>query len=277
MNIQLIASDLSPGDARATEFDFSGLRIVSIRSPSDSHFEQAYQYLWDEFGDRHEVEQKDVIIQRMARDPKAIINGYSFLYEMIAVLSGGELAAVRDQSAIVPCDQPDQPTIVHLSHLLISPKWRGTGLTSWMRAWPVQTARRAAEIAGLPADRPITLAAEMDHYDPNLPASLIRLKSYQKGGFVKVDPAVAKYHQPDFRPPTEIDRTGGPRPIPMALVIRRVGRESESTMPGSELAATVKALYTMYSLEFRAKDMAGLVKSIDAYSSDPVRLVPPTD
>ena len=60
------------------------------------------------------------------------------------------------------------------------------------------------------------------------------------------------YHQPDFRAPHEIDATGGPRPLPFQLIVRRVGREHEQTISGAEVRQLVEALYAIYGAQFRA-------------------------
>ena len=61
--------------------------------------------------------------------------------------------------------------------------------------------------------------------------------------------------------------------MPFALIIRRVGREAQSSISAGELRATVRALYTMYALEFRDKDMKGLFDELDRYPSEDVKLV----
>jgi GNAT superfamily N-acetyltransferase len=276
MDIQCIQTDLAPGDLRAREFDWKALEVVLIRSAHHPLFHDAYQFLWNEFGASNEIEQKEVIVRRLGRDPRTIIQGYTLLYEMIAVHDAQGLAAVRDHTAIVPRAEPSQPAVVHLSHLLVVPHWRGTGLTAWMRAWPIQTAQRCLEIYALDPHRLINLVAEMEHPDPHNSATIMRLKSYQRAGFVKVDPSVVTYHQPDFRPPAEIDAAGGPLPLPFALILRRVGREAETSISGAELRAAVHALYTMYSLEFREKDMRALFEQLDSsYPTQDVPLVEP--
>lgn len=275
MNIERIASDLSPGDSRCAPFDFAELTIDRIERSDDPLFERAYEFLWNEFGARHEVEQKHVLVARLKRDPGKIIGGFSFLYEMIVVRSGEELAAVRDHTAIVPRDGSE--IVVHLSHLLIATSWRGAGLAGWMRAFPIQTARRAAKIAGIRRRKKldITLVAEMEHPDSNQIDTLIRLKSYQRAGFLKVDPFAIAYHQPDFRHFAEIDATGV-RPLPMALIVRQVGRENQSSLGGEALRHLVRALYAMYGLELRPKDMAALVAETERQPPEIVRLLPPT-
>jgi hypothetical protein len=147
---------------------------------------------------------------------------------------------------------------VHLSHVLVEAAWRRTGLAGWLRAWPIQSARACLAAAGFPAASPITLVAEMEHADPDFPNRLVRLAAYEKAGFKKVDSALLKYFQPDFRSPHEIDSSGGPRPLPFGLVLRRVGREEEQLIRGAEVREIVECLYRMYGTGFREHDMAAV-------------------
>jgi hypothetical protein len=164
---------------------------------------------------------------------------------------------------------------VHLSHVLVEPSMRGRGLASWLRALPIDTARRCLALARpasaveedtgtTTADRApgggqaalprITLVAEMEHDDGVRPAVLTRLRSYAKAGFRVVDPQRVRYCQPDFRNAAEIDRTSV-RPVPLCLVVRRVGREHESSLPGAELHVLVGALQAMFAVHVRADHM----------------------
>lgn len=275
--VELIAADLSPGDAPSAALDWTGLTPHRVAGADDPLFERAYQFLSDEFAPRHEVEHKDVLIARFNRNPTSAIDGRSFLYEMILVLRGDELAAVRDHTAIVPHDRRTRQIVVHLSHLLVAKPWRGTGLAGWMRALPIQTARRAARLAGFKRRKfDVVLLAEMESPDSSRIDTLIRLKSYQRAGFLKVDPYAIAYRQPDFRPLTEIDATGV-RPLPMALILRRLGRETETSISGNELKHLVRSLYAMYGLELRRADMADLFSSIDFAGQSTYRLIPPAD
>ena len=168
--------------------------------------------------------------------------------------------------------------VVHLSHVLVDPAWRRTGVTGWLRAWPLQTARAGLAAAGLSTNSPITLVAEMEHLDPQFPNRLIRLKAYEKAGFRKVDPSVVPYVQPDFRPPGDIDASGGPRPLPFSLIVRRVGREPEAEVSGAEIRELVECLYHMYGAGFREQDMAVAWQNLRDYPGDEamVPLIVPT-
>jgi hypothetical protein len=270
---ELIRGDLAPGDGSAIDFDWSGIGLVRIRRPDHPLFRSAYRRLWEEFGPRGEMEKQAVIETRLAWHPARPINGHALLYEMIVVESRGEILAVRDHTAIVarPPDgtaAPGRP-IVHLSHLLLEPRMRGSGLSGWMRAFPIQTASECARAA---ADDTITLVAEMEHPDGITPGVMKRLRSYERAGFTKIDPERVPYHQPDFRAAETIDMTGV-RPLPLALVIRRVGREADSSISGAEAREIVAALYTMFGATMREEHMAPLWSSLDGLP-DPADRVP---
>jgi GNAT superfamily N-acetyltransferase len=257
--LALLAADLAPGDAPASDFDWTALRLVRIRRPDHPFFEPAYRRLWQEFGASGGMETREVIDARLRCDPRGGARP-ALLYEILAVESGGDLIAVRDHTAIVPPPHAGGVgpcVVVHLSHLLVEPRWRGTGLSAWLRAFPIQTARECAATAGAPSCDRVTLAAEMDHVDGGGRDVVARLRSYERAGFAKIDPDRVRYFQPDFRAPDVIDRTSV-RPMPFALIIRRIGREAETVIRGSEVRAIVTALYGMYGTHLRADHMASL-------------------
>jgi GNAT superfamily N-acetyltransferase len=254
--LQMLLADLSPGDARSAALDLTQFAPVRIRSADHPLFEPVYQFLFNEFGHRGEIEEKRVLLERLQWRPEAPAKGLSMLYELIAVQRGEELVAARDHTAIVRKDDPDGGAIVHLSHVLVDPNWRRTGLSGWLRAWPIQTAREALRRAGFDERRPITLVGEMEPPDASHPDRMPRLQAYERAGFLKIDPSAVPYLQPDFRPPAEIDRGGEARPLAMVLMVRRVGRESETHITGAELRRIVDALYGMYGSSFRPQDMA---------------------
>jgi hypothetical protein len=43
-----------------------------------------------------------------------------------------------------------------------------------------------------------------------------------------------------------------PRPLPLELVLRRVGREQAGCMPAAEVAAIVEAIYAIYAVHVPA-------------------------
>ncbi len=254
----LLPADLSETEKRARAFDLASVEFHPIVSPTHVYFEQAYSQLWKEFGSKDEMESLDVIGKRLARDPHIPIDSLHLLYELLYArdTTTGAFAAVRDHTAIAMANAQPPAVVVHLSHVLVAPAHRGSGLAGWMRTFPIATARECAKAVWGDAVQPgITLVAEMEHVDESDPATIGRLIAYEKAGFLKVDPAVVDYWQPDFRDAAAIDASGAVQPIPMNLVLRRVGRETETNITGQELKQIVTSLYGMYAADFRKQDM----------------------
>ena len=271
-------ADLAPGDAKSLELDRRGLDVARVGSGQDPLFATAYERLWNEFGPHQEMESRDVIERRLAWHPATKQGDCWLRYELVLVRRRSQFVAVRDHTAVVTHKREAPQAVVHLSHVLVEEAWRRTGLAGWLRAWPVQTARACLLAAGFPVVSPITLVAEMEHPDPQMPDRLPRLAAYEKAGFKKVEPAAVNYYQPDFRPPGEIDASGGPRPLPFSLILRRVRREEEQVIRGVELRHIVECLYRMYAAGFREQDMAAVWRSPSDYPGDDVEipLVAPT-
>lgn len=276
--IEFLPADLASGDARSLELVCHEFDIARVRSSDDPLFDVAYQRLWTEFGAQHEMESREVIARRLDWHPATAMSDCWLRYEMFLVRRQGQFVAVRDHTAVVTRRHGTPRAVVHLSHVLVDAAWRRTGLAGWLRAWPLQTARACLAAAGFPAASPITLVAEMEHPAPQSPNRMIRLKSYEKAGFKKVEPTALKYFQPDFRPPEEIDASGGPQPLPFGLILRRVGREQEQVIRGAEVREIVECLYRMYETSFREQDMAAVWRTLPEYPADEteVPLVPPT-
>jgi hypothetical protein len=267
-------SDLAPGDVRYAERDWTGFELHRIRDTTAAEFETAYDALWAEFGPKHEMETADVLARRMRWDPRELVNGCALLYELLLVTKGGAFVGVRDHTAIV--DPAHALAVVHLSHNLVAPEWRRSGIAGWLRALPVSTARAALAAQGLPESSPIFLVAEMEHANPADEARTARLTAYEKAGYRKL--AGLPYLQPDFRAPDEIDASGGPRPLSLSLLVRKVGDESRSALPAESVRHIAGSLYRMYGAEFREGDMAAVWENLERFPSDgAVPLVPPTE
>jgi GNAT superfamily N-acetyltransferase len=263
--------DLAPGDEKSAMLNLARFDLARIRSIADPLFEDAYGRLWQEFGPKDEMEQRDVLDRRFQLEQR-------FYYEMALVRADGSFVAVRDHTAAMARDS--MSVVVHLSHNLVAPQARRTGIAGWMRALPIDAARQciAANNAPLLFFTPITLLAEMEYPQPDDPARMIRLQAYERAGFRKIDPEMVKYFQPDFRAPAIIDAAGGARPLPFQLLVRRVNREHERAISGTELRQLVETLYDTYRPQFRAADLAHPSLSLDCYPAADamIPLVPPT-
>jgi hypothetical protein len=249
----LVPDDLAPGDRSVLERDWSDLAVHRVTTPSDPDLALAYRELWQEFGGGGGMETRRVIDDRLAWDPAVPVRGLALAYELLVLRRAGELAAIRDHTAVVRLDAAGRPrpgpVVVHLSHAWVEPSQRGGGLAAWLRALPLAAARRAAAAAGCAPDTDVVLAAEMEPRGASAPEA--RLRSYERAGFAMVDPRAAPYAQPDFRAPEVLAGTK-PQSLPFGLVLRRVGRESEHTMPAAELAAVVESIYGVYGVHVPA-------------------------
>lgn len=279
-SLKRILSDLAPGDRKSTSFTTENITFHSVESIQDSLFETAFNTLTEFFGARREMETRSVLGQRFAWNAAPLLPNQPLLhYSMILALdSKKNVAAVRDYSAIVPpASEPPRVTL-HLSHLWIDPTHRRTGLAGWMRALPLETGRSLLAQSNHSPDAPMTLIAEMELPDGKDKDRNLRLLAYEKAGFLKVDPRIVPYLQPDFRDPSQIDASGTPQPIPMALILRRVGRENESFAPASLIRSLIHDLYTLYSKTFRSCDMAPLWDRWRTLPNvpTPISLLPPT-
>jgi GNAT superfamily N-acetyltransferase len=293
--VALISADFAPGDREVATRDWRDLRVRRVASGADPDFALAYERLWSEFGGRGEMERRAVIEERLAWDParplasearsepqaREVTRWAALAYEMLVLRRGDAIAAMRDHTAVVRLDAnarpKDGPVVVHLSHAFVDPAHRGTGLAAWLRALPLQAARRCARAAGLAGDAPIVLVAEMEPRDSAEPARLVRLRSYERAGFQLVDPEAAPYAQPDFRPP-ELLAGDAPCAVSLGLVVRRVGRESETSMPAAELRAVIDSIYAVYGVHVPAAALDPLRAAADAWTARPpsFRLLPPT-
>lgn len=268
--------DLAPGDARCAGGDWQRFRLHRITSPRDPEFNAAFGALWNEFGRRGEMETRAVIAARLDRGIPPGSSPVALLYELLMVTRNGEFVGVRDHTAIVCRELPG--AVVHMSHNLVAVPWRRSGIAGWLRALPVGAGRACLQSQKRDPLSPVTLVGEMESADPDSEERMVRLMAYEKAGAWKIDPRRIAYLQPDFRDPAEIDATGGIQPVPLDLIIRRVGRETERTIAAKEVRQLIHALYSMYASTFRDQDMAPLREHLESLpdGDDPVGLIPPT-
>ncbi len=269
----MVPSDLAPGDHKSQSRDWSNLTLQSVESAAHPAFAVAYQALWNEFGSAGEMERAATLARRLQRNPHSPEAGCTLTYCLQLLMEGDKLVAVRDHTVILR----EASVVIHLSHNLIEPEYRRTGLAGWLRALPLQSAKSVLKASGVSSDLPITLVAEMEPADDS-PKRMARLIAYEKAGFRKIPSLQTPYRQPDFRSTEEIDASGGARTIPLSLVVRRVGQESEDSLKSKEVRNIVESLYLMYGADFRATDMATLFKNLATYPdpTETLALLSPT-
>ncbi len=254
---------LDPGDVLPGEDPDKVARARARFRPRDvgrvEDFERLYGLLYDEFFAAGELERREVL-EAWWRGPGDPVPGTAYRagYHGLLVEDAGEVAAVRDGFSSV---DPGSGAVVGLmSHSLVLPAWRRSGVAALLRAVPARQARAHAAAHGVAAPA-VTLVAEMEPLDDR-PATAIRLRAYLAAGFRVVDPGAVAYAQPDFGEPGPTP----PRPVPLLLLVRRVGREAEGRMPAEEVVGIYDALRAIHGRfiaadaldEVRAVGLAGL-------------------
>lgn len=267
--------DLAPGDQIPHKDLPSGLELCRIESPENPLFERAYQLLDTEFAQANEIETREVLVDRLSwRADQANNEGFAMAYELLVLKVDGEIAAVRDHSAIISNGE----VTVHLSHVLVLPDWRRRGLVTVLRTLPVSFARRAAALAGFP-DTPITLFCEMEPAVDHSLAHQVRRSSYEKAGFLGIS-AGHGYLQPDFRGASLIlSDPEGAKPVALDLLFRRIGNEEETQITGEELIQHIGRIYQMYGRNIAPGTMAACHSWLESFRSSAQEvypLLPPT-
>ncbi len=240
------------------ERETRAFELWEIVDPEDPSFSAAYDILWGAFGAHGEMEREDVIKRFIRDDAFDPFPGGTYIrYFLIAARDRkGNILGVLDGSILVnPAYAPDL-CVVYLSHLFMFPEARGTVLSYELRIAPVEIAMEylhdlhtrgciklpAPEQPGKYFGMRVDLTAEMEYFSPDDPVSWQRILFYGRGGFDAVNPRHFPYLQPDFREPHEIRATGN-RPLPFMILVRRMGRERQATMPIEEAGAIMRLLY----------------------------------
>ena len=181
---------------------------------------------------------------------------YIRYFLIIAKDKEGVVRGARDGSVMInPAYAPDL-CVVYLSHIFTLPEARGTVLSYWLRIAPMEMAMQyLADLAALGKitlpvpDAPgryygmrVDLAAEMEYFSPEDRISWQRVLFYGRGGFDAINPRHFPYRQPDFRDP-EVIRATGNHPVPFMVLLRRMGRERQATLPLDEARAVMHLLY----------------------------------
>jgi hypothetical protein len=236
--------------------------IWSIEDPDHPDFDEAYELLWSVFGPSGEMERKDVLegFIRQGAFQWPVTGTIVRHFLLTAKQEDGTLCGVRDGAVLInPAYAPDL-CLIYLSHIYMLPRARGTVMSYWLRIAPMEIAVHTMAMLHaqgklvLPApDAPgkyfgmnIVLAAEMEYFTPAERPSWERILFYGRGGFDVINPRHFPYRQPDFRDP-EVIRATGNLPLPFMLLLRRLGRERQATLPIREAQAIMRLMYDHFA------------------------------
>lgn len=233
-----------------------------IDDPDHPDFQSAFELLWGAFGPAGEMEREEAIRQFVTDDiyqPTAS-GTYLRYFLVVAKDKDGNVRGARDGSVLInPSYAPDL-CLVYLSHIYMVPEARGTVLSYWLRIAATELAMQyVADLHALGALKVplpgapgryfgmrVDLAAEMEYWTPEERISLQRILFYGRGGFDVINPRHFPYRQPDFRGPEAIRETGF-QPIPFMILLRRMGRERQATLPIDEARAVMRLLYDEFA------------------------------
>ncbi|WP_437577367.1 hypothetical protein [Sorangium sp. So ce887] len=252
----------------------------------DAAFDEGYRALDAVFGPKGELERREVLSAWFAgqkTDPAAPIVATYHMLLARGVDGDGRLAGVRD--CYVTLDRAARRCVVLLSHALVLPAFRRTGLAALLRAAPVALARRAIAEAGLGGGPgaggdggdgvEVMLAAEMEAVDPDDRDTVVRLIAYGRAGFAIIPPAVLPYAQPDFRDIAALGVT--PVPLPLLAVVRQVGEEERDDIPRARAESFLRHYQTAHAAEVSPGELAPIRENalarLAAFAGERVPLV----
>ena len=244
----LLTIDDLPADDEKARAALSSFTMSLVASAKDPDFEPAYALLDLEFSAKGELETKDAVRGYFARAKGAL--GYKMV---VARDAEGNFAGVRD--CHVSVDAAARIFVVFLSHVLVLPAYRRSGLGSLLRHVPVAFGRRAVLESKLAEPVNLILAAEMEPVAEGATDTLVRLVAYGRAGFKIIDPRHLPYCQPDYREHARID-ADRVRPVPLLAVIRWVDHEAAHEVPCPLAAAFVEHVYRNVAPHCREADMA---------------------
>jgi GNAT superfamily N-acetyltransferase len=259
----LTDADVPAGDTKARDA-LRRFSLSAVGSMEDPDFEAAYALLEQEFGAKGELERRIGFAGYFARQSAT----YAFKL-VVARDERGEIAGVRD--CHVSVDVEGRAVVVFLSHVLVLPPYRRTGLGGLLRYVTNAFARQAATDDSW--DRLLT--AEME---PTGGAdTIIRLVAYGRAGFKIIDPRCFPYFQPDYREHALID-ADRLRPVPLLAVVRWIGHEGSSAFPHRLARAFLENIYDDMVPNCRETDLTPLrAHTLGTLAShrDPVPLLAP--
>jgi 4-aminobutyrate aminotransferase/(S)-3-amino-2-methylpropionate transaminase len=218
-------------EAAATRF-----RLAPART--DAEFDLAFATLSAQFSAAGELEPREVLRAWWCGELQAA-TAIHVRYHLALAWQGDQLAGVRDHFSTV--DRRTGRAMAFLSHALVLPPWRRSGLGTLLRALPLADVQAEAAVVGT-TPQEVTLLTEMELPANDDTDSLVRLNAYARSGFRVLAPWRAPYAQPDFRAPSEWP----PCPVPMLLAVRQVGEENRVSLAPARLRTLLDHLAALH-------------------------------
>lgn len=272
MDTAALFEALSPLDRQKGLAALEQVRVERVTDADGPLFDAAYRLLDGFFGPRGELEAREVLAGFVRQPVLDFGGGLLGVYHLVALRAGDELVGVRD--LYVDLDPAAGVCVVALSHSLVVPAWRRSGLAALLRALPLPLAREVQQ-AHLGRTLPTLVAAEMEPADPHNPDTVVRLLAYGRSGFGVLEPARFRYSQPDFRADVALQHTG----IPLLGVVRVLGLEADApaAVPAELVAAYPRLFHACHRVYLPESRVGPSHRWADAHldlDAGPVPLLP---
>jgi 4-aminobutyrate aminotransferase/(S)-3-amino-2-methylpropionate transaminase len=242
---------------------------------NEASFQFGFEALDAQFAPINEIERREVLWEWFDKGsltpPEQNIRAF---YHMSLVWEGQTLAAVRDDFGTV--NRATGHVVAFLSHSLVLPPFRRSGVAALIRALPAPHARFDAMQLGVKPTA-VSLLAEMEMFEANRNETLVRLYSYGKAGFRVVPPWHLPYAQPDFRDLAALGVEG--QPVPMMILVRQVGEESSKTIEPLRARALLDHLAAIHRVTVDSPQIDAMHRNVSYRLNPrcaPITLIDPT-
>lgn len=265
-----IPSGENPDKVRAALERF---QLEEVRT--EASFQLGYDALEVQFGPINEIERREVLSAWFEKGSLTPVEqNIRAFYHMSLVWEGQTLAAVRDDFGTV--DRTTGHVVAFLSHSLVLPPYRRSGVAALIRALPAPHARLDAMALGVKPTA-VMLLAEMEMFEAHRNETLVRLSSYGRAGFRVVPPWHVPYAQPDFRDLAALRVEA--QPVPMMLLVRQVGEESSKTIEPRRARTLLDHLAAIHRVTVDHEQIEAMHRNV-SYRLDPrcppMTLIDPT-
>jgi 4-aminobutyrate aminotransferase/(S)-3-amino-2-methylpropionate transaminase len=268
-----VDGDIAPGENNdKVRAALARYRLHEVRDAAA--FTLAYDTLDRQFGPVFEIERREVLWAWQTGAFDAAVGRLVTRYHLALAFDGDDLAGVRDHFSVV--DRDNGAVVAFMSHSLVLPAHRRSGLAALLRALPAAHARLDAHLLNV-VPTSTSLLSEMDMYEPHKSETRVRLSAYGRAGFRVVPPWYVPYAQPDFR--DVVGRRLQARPVPMMLLVRQVNEEHQSTIDPRRARLLVDALATVHGRTVDADQLAAMHKNVALHlvvDGGPLPLLDPT-